>query len=514
MTMESDEEQRESARDERQVTNPLLGMLRWDVRLQVKYGIYSVYAVLTLVFVIGVRTVVSAVRTDVTILLIAVDPAVLGFYFIAVLVLYEKGEGVLDALVVSPLGEAGYLLSKTLTLSVLATGTALIVAISSHGISLRTPILIVGVVLSASLFVLIGFVAVARFDSINDYFISAAIWGAVLFSPVLGYLGFFETELFYVLPVRPLLITVEAGLRPVEPWRVVYSVVYLLIVNVVAFRWARRSFDRNIVRRGDSGSKRGRTSRDTSRDDIRSINTHSPWVGLVLTDLKNWLRDPMLVFAAAGPLLLAIVVRFAVPTVTAMASQIVDLTNYYPVMAGTMIVFGPGLFGFIVGMLILEDRDQRILTVYRTAPISLRGYMLYRGSTAFLFALVSILPALVIVDLSHPSLSVVLLSATLGALGGPVIALALGLVASNAIEGIALSKLLNVFLIGPAILIALIPEPWQFIAGVVPAYWPLKTYVAGAAGDPVWSTYWVIGIVIHVSSLIVLDWWITPRTLE
>lgn len=385
---------------------------------------------------------------------------------------------------------------------------------SSHGISLRTPILVVGIVLSSSLFVLIGFVAVARFDSINEYFISAAIWGAVLFSPILGYLGFFDTELFYVLPVRPLLITVEAGLRPVEPWKVGYSVVYLLIINGVAFRWARRSFDRNIVRRGDPGQKLGRASGDTNWDDARSITARSPWVSLVLTDLKNWLRDPMFVVAAAGPILLAIVVRFTVPIVTTMASQILDLTNYYPVMAGTMIVFGPGIFGFIVGMLILEDRDQGILTVYRTAPISRHGYLLYRGSIAFLFALVSIPPALIVVDLAHPPLSVVLLSAALGALGGPVIALALGLLASNAIEGIALSKLLNVFLLGPAILIAIIPEPWQFIAGMIPVYWPVKTYTAGAAGDSVWLAYWVIGVAIHVISLIALDWWITPRKLE
>lgn len=514
MSVTTDDETAEPSRFGGLTSHPVLEMLRWDVRLQARYGIYPVYAVLTLLFVVGLRVVDPALRIDATILLIAVDPAVLGFYFIAVLVLYEKDEGVLSALVVSPLGDVGYLLSKTLSLSILATGASLIVAVSSHGISARTPILLVGVGLSASLFVLIGFVAVSRFDSINEYFLSAALWGAVLFAPILGYLDLFDTDLFYLLPAGPLLVTVEAGLRPVEPWTVGYSVCYLLVANWVAFRWARRSFDRNVVRGGDPGRKLGHTSSETQRGDPHRLPARTPWIGLLLSDLRNWMRDPMLAFAAGGPLLLAIVVRVATPVVTAMEPMGLDLTAYYPVMAGTMTVFGPGIFGFVVGVFILEDRDQGVLTVYRTTPISLRGYLQYRGSTAVLFALVSTLPALVVVDLAHPPLVVVLLSAVLGALGGPIIALLLGLVASNAIEGIALSKLLNLYLLGPAILIALVPEPWQFIAGVLPAFWPVKTYAAGATGDSSWPIYWVAGVAIQILSLLVLSRWIRPEKLD
>ena len=488
---------------------PLLEMVRWDVRLQVRYGIYPVYAALTLLFVVGLRLAGPSYRPDLTVLLISLDPAVLGFYFVAVLVLYEKSEGVLDALVVSPLGDAGYLLSKTLSLAALATVTSTIVAVSTHGLSPRTPILVVGVALASSLFVLLGFVAVARFDSVNEYFLSAAIWGAVLFSPVLGYLDLFESRLFLLLPVQPLLISVEAGLRPVDLPAVAYALAYLLLANAVAFRWARRSFERNVVQRGKPRRRLGAGR----RDDSRTLAARSPWVGLVVTDLRNWLRDPLLTFAAAGPLLLALVVRVATPVVTPMAAGVLDLTEYYPVMAATMTVFGPGLFGFVVGMFFLEDRDQGVLAAYRASPLSLRGYLLYRGSTAFLFALVSVLPALVVVDLARPPLPVLLLSSVLGALGGPVVALALGLTASNSIEGVALSKLLNAFLLGPALLVAAVPEPWQFVAGVFPAYWPVKTYVAAATGDPSWPLYWTLGVGVHAFVLVVLTRGTTSRRL-
>lgn len=494
-------------------TDSLVAMFEWDVRLQYAYGIYPVYAVLTALFVVGLSVADPGLRAGAAVLLIATDSAVLGFYFIAVLVLYERTEGVLDALVVSPLGTDGYLLSKTLTLSALATATSLAVAVAGGGVSLRTPVLVVGVALSAAVFVLLGFVAVSRFDSVNEYFLSAAIWGAVLFSPLLGHFGLFESPLFYLLPVRPLLVTVEAGFHPVPAWEVGYAFCYLLVADVVAYLWARRSFARNVVRRGDPGRKLGHGP-GVSGSPGTVTPARSPWVGLLLTDLRNWVRDPMLALAALGPFLLAIVVRLAAPTVTALASGVVDLAVYYPVVAGSMSVFGPGVFGFVVGMLLLEDRDQGVLTAYRTTPLSLRGYLLYRGSTAALFALGATLPALLVVGLASPPASAVLLSAVLGALGGPVVALALGLLASNEIEGIALSKFLNLAILGPALVVALVPEPWQFAAGVLPPYWPVKTYVAGASGDPLWPLYWFLGVCVHVLALVALRRWTTPDRLS
>ena len=69
-------------------------MVKWDVRLQVKYGFYTVYAVLTLAFVLGLHAVGPDLRTNVAVVLIVTDPTILGFYFIASMVLFEKKKGV------------------------------------------------------------------------------------------------------------------------------------------------------------------------------------------------------------------------------------------------------------------------------------------------------------------------------------------------------------------------------------------------------------------------------------
>lgn len=475
-------------------------MLGWDVRLQYRYGFYAVYAILTVGFIFGLRLLGPALRTDAAVLLIVTDPTILGFYFIASLVLFEKGEGVLDALVVSPLGVRDYLASKALSLSLLAVVSGTLAAVLGHGAVSNLAVLVVGILLAASLFVLAGFIAVARFDSINAYFISAVGWGTVLFLPLFEYVGFVETPLFYLLPAKPVLLLVEAGFRPIAGWELAYALCYLLVGNAIAYVWASRAFRRHIVRGGDPGAQLGHSSRRQSRDSAVGA-AHSPVSALIRTDVRNWLRDPMLAFVAVGPLLLAIIIRVGVPTVTQMAAPAFALEPYYPVIAGTMAVFGPSIYGFVAGMFVLEDREQGVLSAYRTSPLSTRGYLLYRAGTAYALSLLATLPALVVVGLVPVPPLVVLGVAAVSALGGPVLAFTFGSLASNTIEGLALSKLLNPILLGPAIGIAVVSEPIQFLAGIFPAYWPVKAYVAGVSGDPLWAGYLLVGAVVHLLAL-------------
>ena len=475
-------------------------MVLWDVRLQVRYGFYTVYAVLTAAFIIGLQLLGTGLRTDAAVLLIVTDPTVLGFYFIAAIVLFEKEEGVLDALVTSPIGDRGYLLSKVATLSLLAVLASTLVAVLGHGKASGLRLLVLGVALSASLFVLVGFIAVARYNSVNEYFISAVGWGSVLFLPVFGYVGLIETPLFYLLPAQPVLLLVEGGFRSLDLWEVVYGVGYLLVGNAVAYVWARRAFRRHIVRGGDPGGQLGRQEDPDNRRHPRipRRQSRSPWMGMVLADLKNWMRDPMLGTAAIGPLVLAVVTRFAAPVVAERVAPAFVLEVFYPEIAGSFVLFGPALYGFVVGMFVLEDREQGVLTAYRVSPLTSRGYLLYRGVSAYVLSLVATLPAVAVVGLVPIPPAVLMGSVAVGALGGPLIAMVFGTVAANTIEGIALSKLINLVVLGPVLVVAVVPEPFQFLAGVLPWFWPIKAIVAGVAGEPGWSLYLLVGAVVQL----------------
>ena len=491
----------------------LRSMLVWDARLQARYGFYAVYATLTAVYIVGLRTLSPALRTDAAVLLIVTDPTVLGFYFIAAMVLFEKEEGVLDALVTSPLGDRGYLTSKVISLSLLAVLASVLVAVLGHGVDVRLAVLGVGVALSAALFVLIGFVAVARYDSVNEYFISAVGWGTILFLPLFDYVGLVETPLFYLLPAQAVLVVVEGGFRPLAAWELVYAFGYLLVGNAVAFVGARRAFRRHVVRGGDPGHHRGPDALPAaSQHRGRTwLTTRTPWFGLLMADLRNWIRDPILAIAAVGPFVLAVVMRFGMPVVTELAAPPVELTPYYPVITGSMVVFGPTIYGFIVGMFILEDREQGVLAAFRTSPLSGRGYLLYRGTTAYVMGAVATLPALAVIGLVPLSPVALVGSVAVGAFGGPVIALCFGTLASNSIEGIALSKFVNLLVLGPAVAIAVVPEPVQFVFGVFPTYWPVKAVVASVAGEPAWAVYLGVALVVYLLCVAVLGRWFVQQ---
>ena len=449
-------------------------MTPWDARLQYRYGFYLVYTVVTAFYVLGLQLVPADWRADAIALVVVTDPAVLGFYFVGALVLFEKDQGVLDALVTTPLGVAGYLTTKVASLTLLAVAAAGAIAVLGAPGAVDLAMLVLGVTLTSVFFVLVGFLAVARYDSVNHYFLGAVGYGTVLFAPIVGYLDVYETPLFALLPLEHALVLVAAAFRPTPLPDVLLAVAYLSLGSGVAFLLARRAFRTHVVR----GRRR------------RSIHTHArsgrvsnPVAALVRSDLRNWSRDPMLVFAALGPFLFALVLRFGLPVVDALLGPALAVPQYYPLAAGMLLLFSPFIYGFVVGIFLLEDRESGVLTALRQTPLSADGYLLYRAATVYGLAVLGTVPTLLL--FGHVAIPLPLLfAATLvSALAGPVTSLLFASYAANTIEGLALNKLLGVPLLIPLAAIALVPEPLQYATGVLPTYWPVKALVAGLAGE-------------------------------
>ncbi len=457
--------------------NPIRAMVRWDVRLQLRYGFYTVYTVLTVFYIIafvGVGLPKSLTERALVFIVLS-DPAVLGFYFIAALVLIEKREGVLDALVVSPLGVRGYLVSKVTSLTLLAVIVATILTLVVHPAGVNFSLLALGVALTSIPFVLIGFVSVARFDSINDYFLSALLYGVVLYAPLLSFFGLFDTPVFYLLPVRPALILIDGAFHGIQFWEFVYAVGYLSLGGLLAFTVAERQFHRHIVQHRPSRSDNGeqRSSR------LGIVQGHGPVAGMALADTKKWLRDPLLLVAGTGPLFLALLARFVLPFVNQQYLPNTSLVPYYPLVLGFVVTFPPYIYGFVVGFFVLEDREEGVLSALRTTPLTGRGYLRYRGVTAYFVGAVVTIPTVILFGLVRvPPIVLVAVTAVV-ALTGPTITFLFAGLARDSIEGVVINKLLGLILILPVVGIALFPEPWQYAVGIVPLYWPVKALVMG-----------------------------------
>lgn len=221
--------------------------LRWDMTLQARHGFYAVYLVITTIYVVVLRQLPPTSLPSVLTIMIYYDPAFLGFFFIGGIVLLEKSERTLDGLVVTPLRIGEYIAAKTISLTLLALVPSMLLAWLSGTATVAYGLLIIGVTLTSILFVLLGFVAVARCSTLNQYLLSAVVYFTLLNLPLVSFLGLFDTPLFYLFPAHASLLLIGGAFAPVASWQLLYGALYLVLWSLIAYRLSRRAFYRHIV---------------------------------------------------------------------------------------------------------------------------------------------------------------------------------------------------------------------------------------------------------------------------
>lgn len=225
----------------------LLATAAIDVRLQVRHGFYYATAFLLALWAF-IATQLPPI--DLAWLLPAVmaeNILINTFYFIGALVLLEKGEGTLDAQVVTPLRTWEYLASKVGTLTLLSVAENVAVAALLVGARFNIATLVAGIILTSVLYVLVGFGVVARYRSINEYLLPSVGYTTVLTLPLVPYLAGWEHWLLYLHPLQGVLLLLRAAFAPVEGWQVVYGALYAAAWIGLAFAWSRRTFVRFVT---------------------------------------------------------------------------------------------------------------------------------------------------------------------------------------------------------------------------------------------------------------------------
>ena len=223
-----------------------------DLRLQARNGFYYAVAfVLACWFVLLTRLppidwgyVLPAVVFG--------NLVMVNFYFVAGLVLLEKGEGTLEAQVVTPLADWQYLVSKTATLTALSLVEQVVIVWSAHGAGFAAGPLVGGIVLAAILYTLTGFLLVARYRSINEFLFPSVLFTTALSLPMLHYFGLWDTWLLYLHPFTAPLVLLAGAFGPIPAWQWVYGVLYGAFWAGLLLLAGRRAFDRYIVAREGS----------------------------------------------------------------------------------------------------------------------------------------------------------------------------------------------------------------------------------------------------------------------
>ncbi len=209
----------------------------------------------------------------------------------------------------------------------------------------------------------------------------------------------------------------------------------------------------------------------------------SQLVSLLRKDARIVYRDGFLLFLPLYAFILALACRFGVPWI--------PVSNLDLYLAPAMVLFGTVLLGTLVGFALIEEREQGTWLLLRVLPLKRLALLMYLGGITSLF---SAIVSLVVVFLyGYPIADpwTFALMLVVSSLAAPLMTLTLGALASNKIEGVAVSKIVSSTSMVAA-LVFVLPMPWQVVAAWCPWYWIYIGLLKSYAGDPTLLTglYW------------------------
>lgn len=219
-----------------------LHLLTQDFRLLQRYNIIKVSILVTAIYMAlfyWLRELEEAEK--ILVLIIFNDPALIGFLFAGVMVLFERNENTLQALSVTPLRKGQYILSKSLALSLIATACCFAMAIAAMGSRFNFIHFGMASMLTTLMFSFLGFMMVAGEKGFNRFILKTLGIILVLALPFLGFFGLSPREWFLWIPSQPAIDLFRASFREDSPGSMIlYAYSALIFWTAAGFYLSRK----------------------------------------------------------------------------------------------------------------------------------------------------------------------------------------------------------------------------------------------------------------------------------
>jgi fluoroquinolone transport system permease protein len=195
---------------------------------------------------------------------------------------------------------------------------------------------------------------------------------------------------------------------------------------------------------------------------------------LLRKDMRVIYRDRFLLVLLSYPLLIALGMRWAAPWIPFEGAALY--------LAPAAVMAASAMLGMVLAFSLIEEREQQTWLLLRVLPLSQRRLFGYLISTCAGLAFISSLGAAALYGQPIQLVPDFLLMAAVSALTAPLLMLLTSSLASNKIEGMAVSKTLNGALSG-VILIFLLPAGWHWALAWNPYYWIYIGLLRAYAGE-------------------------------
>jgi fluoroquinolone transport system permease protein len=214
-------------------------LLRWETILLHRNNLLVISIVITVAYLALFQLLKLLGHQELfAMLLVLNDPALIGFLFAAVTIIFEKESGSFFALRVTPMSLHGYLFAKLVILGLLGTVCGWPMAVGLLGFDIHHGIFMLTCFLITMLFGSLGIGMVARVKRFVDLMLPMAGALLLMILPLAEWFGLFPVPLKWIFPM-------EHGIRIMAwsfrneiqdfPWA---SLFIFVLSNVVFYAWA------------------------------------------------------------------------------------------------------------------------------------------------------------------------------------------------------------------------------------------------------------------------------------
>jgi hypothetical protein len=231
---------------------------------------------------------------------------------------------------------------------------------------------------------------------------------------------------------------------------------------------------------------------------------------LVKNDLRNVIRDRFLVFGMfIYPIMIIIFSRILVHLISPRIQDSIEFASpaFFPVFFLLFSLFIPIIFGFISSFLLLDEKDEHLLTVLKVMPISRNNFLAIRMFFMSLFAFIILLifpPLSGLIDTNQFNYFAYIPVAILYSLFTPFIALLVSTFATNKVQAFAIFKISATVFMLPLFAFFLIQDNFKYIFSPIPNFWTFMSLDSVVKNGTLDFVPLVIGFAYHIALIAIL----------
>lgn len=224
-------------------------------------------------------------------------------------------------------------------------------------------------------------------------------------------------------------------------------------------------------------------------------------------DVKVIGRDSFMLMMLVYIIITAVILRFVFPWLDnyflengVLPTETFDFAfrDVFPMLVAYMSIYlGAVLVGVVFGFMLLDEKDDNTIKAMLVTPVSPNQYLLYRIGLPAMMAVFGVIIAMLIMNQALVPLWQMIPIAFGAALTAPIATLFFATFAENKVQGFAMSKFIGIA--GLVIIVGwFVPEPWQWLFGLFPPFWVVKSYWMALDGHALWWMVLIVGVVLQL----------------